>query len=141
MPLCRSLWKGLNSTQDAGPQPAGYCARRNLVGMLFGPAPMSQLQPELLSPSLTPDRELGSQIQFSAWVGDGATLSKVLPSYMLEVCVWDTAKAPWLPVQSRDSAGQNKTASGMDSIPWGRAGSFGRGARRGHQTSPLPIQV
>lgn len=34
----------------AWPQPAGYSALRNLVGMLLGPAPMSQLQAERLPP-------------------------------------------------------------------------------------------
>lgn len=50
----------------AWPQPAGYSALRNLVGMLLGPAPMSQLQAERLPPSLAPDQEWGAQLQFPA---------------------------------------------------------------------------
>lgn len=71
----------MNLTRGTWPQPAGYSALRNLGGMLLGPDPISQLQPELLPPSLAPDWEWGAHLQFSAWVGDGTILSKVVPSH------------------------------------------------------------
>lgn len=48
--------------QGAWPQAAGYSTPRNLLGMLLGLGPMSQLQPELLLHSLAPGWGWGAQL-------------------------------------------------------------------------------
>lgn len=73
----------MNSMWGAWPQLAGYSALRNLVGMFLGQAPVSQLQPEQLPPSLHPSHLTGnwgpsSKSQHGG--GGGATFSKVLPN-------------------------------------------------------------